>query len=74
MTWFKGRDKVKSCGGRASSALATARPCRGGAQSGGDQHAVWSDGAFYVGDPAADQADAALRAHDKARKLLGAHR
>jgi hypothetical protein len=37
-------------------------------------HALWSDGTFYVGNPAASQADAAQRAHDKARKLLGAHR
>lgn len=37
-------------------------------------HAMWSDATFYVGDPAASQADAGRRAHDKARKLLGAHR
>ena len=36
-------------------------------------HALWSDGTFYVGDPAASQADAGRRAHDKARKLLSAH-
>ena len=37
-------------------------------------HALWSDGISYVGDPAASQADAGRRAHDKTRKLLGAHR
>jgi hypothetical protein len=32
--------------------------------------ALWSDGIFYVGDPAACAADTALRAHGKARYLL----
>ena len=36
--------------------------------------AMWSNGTFYVGDPAASQADAAQRAHVKDRKLLGAYR
>ncbi|ESZ64749.1 hypothetical protein X729_05490 [Mesorhizobium sp. L103C131B0] len=35
---------------------------------------MWSDGTFYVGDPAAGEGDAAQRAHVKDRKLLGAHR
>lgn len=26
-------------------------------------HAMWSDGTFYVGDPAAGEGDAARRAH-----------
>lgn len=37
-------------------------------------HAIWSDGTFYVGDPAASEGDTARRAHVKDRKLLGAHR
>jgi hypothetical protein len=36
-------------------------------------HAMWRDGAFYVGDSAATETDTAQRAHVKDRKLLGAH-
>jgi transposase len=36
-------------------------------------HAMWRDGAAYVGDAAARQTDVAARAAVKARKLLGAH-
>ena len=36
-------------------------------------HAMWRDGAAYLGDPAARKTDVAARAAVKARKLLGAH-
>ncbi len=37
-------------------------------------HVMWSDGSFYVGDPAASETDTARRAQIKDRKLLGTHR
>ncbi|MBM3624099.1 MAG: hypothetical protein FJX16_02050, partial [Alphaproteobacteria bacterium] len=36
-------------------------------------HAMWRDGAVYVGDSTAREADVAARAAVKSRKLLGAH-
>ena len=37
-------------------------------------HAMWTDGTFYAGDPAASDSELARRAARKDRKLLGAHR
>ena len=36
-------------------------------------HAMWVDGTFYCGDPAARAADVSARTAAKQRKLLGAY-
>ncbi|WP_292374448.1 IS110 family transposase [Mesorhizobium sp.] len=75
MTRFKGRDKVKSWGQAIAKRSCHRKACVAVARKlAVIMHAMWSDGTFYVGDSAASQADAGRRAHDKARKLLGAHR
>ncbi|MFC3321385.1 IS110 family transposase [Mesorhizobium cantuariense] len=75
LTRFKGRDRVKSWGlvlaKRGCQRKATVAVARKLAVI---MHAMWTDGTFYAGDPAASAADVAARAHLKARKLLGAHR
>ncbi|BCG94136.1 hypothetical protein MesoLj131a_30000 [Mesorhizobium sp. 131-2-1] len=75
MTRFKGADKVKSWGQAIAKRSCHRKACVAVARKlAVIMHALWSDGTFYVGDPAASQANADRRAHDKARKLLGAHR
>jgi transposase len=75
MSRFKGRDKVKSWGREIAKRSCHRKACVAVARKlAVIMHAIWSDGTFYVGDPAAGQADAAARAHGKARKFLGAHR
>jgi transposase len=75
MTRFKGRDKVKSwsreiakrsCHRKVRVAVARKLAVI--------MHAMWSDGTFYVGDPATSDTHAAQRAQIKDRRLLGAHR
>ncbi|MBH5392259.1 IS110 family transposase [Bradyrhizobium diversitatis] len=74
LTRFKRKDKVKSWGlaiaKRTSHRKATVAVARKLAVI---MHAMWVDGTFYCGDPAASQADVSARANAKARKLLGAH-
>lgn len=72
MTRFKGFDKVKSWGKSIAThschrkaRVAVAR------KMAVIKHAIWSDGTFYVGDPAASQADAGRHARDKAPQGLG---
>ena len=75
MTRFKGSDKVKSWGQEIAKRSCRRKACVAVARKlAVIMHALWSDGTFYVGNPAAGEADAAQRAHDKARKQLGAHR
>ncbi|WP_322418091.1 IS110 family RNA-guided transposase [Mesorhizobium huakuii] len=75
MTRFKGRDKVKSWGQAIAKRSCHRKACVAVARKlAVIMHAIWTEGTFYVGDSAASQADAGRRAHDKARKLLGAHR
>jgi transposase len=75
MTRFKRKDKVKTWGMRIAkrschrkAVVAVARKLAV------IMHAMWVDGTFYVGDPAAGESDVAGRSALKARKLLGAHR
>lgn len=74
LTRFKRKDKVKSWGlaiaKRTSHRKATVAVARKLAVI---MHAMWVDGTFYCGDPAASQADVSERAAVKERKLLGAH-
>ncbi|MHC2253332.1 transposase [Bradyrhizobium embrapense] len=74
LTRFKRKDKVKSWGlaiaKRTSHRKATVAVARKLAVI---MHAMWVDGTFYCGDPAASQADVNARAAVKERKLLGAH-
>ena len=75
MTRFKGSDKVKSWGQAIAKRSCHRKACVAVARKlAVIMHAIWTDGTFYVGDPAASQADAGRRAHHKDRKLLGAHR
>jgi transposase len=74
LTRFKGKDKLKTWGmmlaKRSCHRKATVAVARKMAVV---MHAMWRDGAAYVGDAAARQTDVAARAAVKARKLLGAH-
>ncbi|MEK9285756.1 IS110 family transposase, partial [Bradyrhizobium sp. ISRA442] len=74
LTRFKRKDKVKTWGlaiaKRTSHRKATVAVARKLAVI---MHAMWVDGTFYCGDPAASQADVRARAAVKERKLLGAH-
>lgn len=75
MTRFKGRDKVKSWGQAIAKRSCHRKACVAVARKlAVIMHAMWNDGTFYVGDPAASRNDAAQRAHLKDRRLLGAHR
>lgn len=75
MTRFKGRDKVKTWGQEIAKRSCHRKACVAVAHKlAVIMHAIWSNGTFYIGDPAAGEADAAQRAHVKACKLLGAHR
>ncbi|BCG99820.1 IS110 family transposase [Mesorhizobium sp. 131-2-5] len=75
MTRFKGSDKVKSWGQAIAKRSCHRKACVAVARKlAVIMHAIWTDGTFYVGDPAASQAEAGRRAHHKDRKLLGAHR
>jgi transposase len=71
LTRFKRKDKVKSWGlaiaRRASHRKATVAVARKLAVI---MHAMWVDGTFYCGDPAASPADASARTAAKERKLL----
>jgi transposase len=74
LTRFKRKDKVKTWGlaiaKRTSHRKATVAVARKLAVI---MHAMWVEGTFYCGDPAASQADVSARAAVKERKLLGAH-
>ncbi|MFK0691149.1 IS110 family transposase [Mesorhizobium sp. IMUNJ 23033] len=75
MRRFRGTDKVKSWGREIAKRSCHRKACVAVARKlAVIMHAMWSDGTFYVGDPAASRTDAAQRAHLKDRKLLGAHR
>lgn len=75
MTRFKGTDKVKSWGQAIAKRSCHRKACVAVARNlAVIMHAMWTDGAFYVGDSAANRSDAAQRAHRKDRRLLGAHR
>lgn len=73
LTRFKGKDRLKTWGKALAkrgchrkAAVAVAR------KMAVVMHAMWRDGAAYVGDVAASTADVAARAAVKNRKLLGA--
>jgi transposase len=74
LTRFKRKDKVKSWGlaiaKRAGHRKATVAVARKLAVI---MHAMWVDGTFYCGDPAASAADMSARTAAKQRKLLGAY-
>lgn len=75
MTRLRGMDKGKSLGREIAKRSCHRKACVAVARKlAVIMHAMWSDGTFYVGDPAASPTDAAQRAHLKDRKLLGAHR
>ena len=75
MTRFKDKDRVKSWGREVAKRSCHRKACVAVARKlAVIMHAMWSDGTFYVGDPAASEDAAARRAHVKDRKLLGAHR
>ncbi|MBZ9699275.1 MULTISPECIES: IS110 family transposase [unclassified Mesorhizobium] len=75
MTRFRGRDKVKSWGEQLAKRSCHRKACVAVARKlAVIMHAMWSDGTFYVGDASATETDAAQRAHNKDRRLLGAHR
>ena len=74
LTRFKRKDKVKTWGlavarraGHRKAVVAVARKLAV------IMHAMWLDGTFYCGDPAASAADVAAHSAAKDRKLLGAH-
>lgn len=57
MTRFKGKDKVKSWGQAIAKRSCHRKACVAVARRlAVTMHAIWSDGTFYVGDPAASQA------------------
>ena len=72
LTRFKRKDKVKTWGlaiaRRSSHRKATVAVARKLAVI---MHAMWVDGTFYCGDPAASAADVRAHAAVKASKLLG---
>jgi transposase len=74
LTRFKRKDKVKSWGmaiaRRSSHRKATVAVARKLAVI---MHAMWVDGTFYCGDPAARATDVGARAAAKERKLLGGY-
>ncbi len=74
LTRFKGKDKLKAWGltlaKRSCQRKATVAVARKMAVV---MHAMWRDGAAYLGDAAARKTDVAARAAVKSRKLLGAH-
>lgn len=71
MTRFKGRDKVKSCGQAIAKRSCHRKACVAVARKlAVIIHAIWTGRTFYVCDPAASQADAGRRAHDKAGKRI----
>ena len=75
MTRFKGKDKVKTWGQQIAKRSCHRKACVAVARKlAVIIHAMWSDGSFYVGDPAASETDTARRAQIKDRKLLGTHR
>ncbi len=74
LTRFKGKDKLKAWGSmlakrgcRRKATVAVAR------KMAVVMHAMWRDGAAYVGDATTREEDVAARAAVKNRKLLGAH-
>jgi transposase len=74
LTRFKGNDKLKAWGfmlaKRGCRRKATVAVARKMAVV---MHAMWRDGAVYVGDATTREEDVAARAAVKNRKLLGAH-
>lgn len=75
MTRFKGRDKVKNWDQAIAKRSWHRKVCVAMARKlAVNMHAIWTDGTFYVGDPAVSQAYAARRANGKDHRLLGAHR
>jgi transposase len=74
LTRFKRKDKVKTWGlalaKRSCHRKATVAVARKLAVI---MHAMWIDGTFYCGDPAARAEDVSARAAAKERKLLGVH-
>lgn len=72
MTRFKGREKVKSWGQAIAKRSCHRRACVVVARKLAEiMHALWSDGTFYFGDPAACAADTAQRAHGKGPQASG---
>jgi transposase len=73
LTRFKRKDKVKAWGlaikRRAGHRKATVAVARKLAVI---MHAIWLDGTFYCGDPAASETDVSARSAAKQRKLLRA--
>lgn len=75
MTRFKGKDRVKSWGRDIAKGSCHRKACVAVARKlAVIMHAMWSDGTFHVGDPAASEDAPERRAHVKDRKLLRAHR
>ena len=75
MTRFKGKVRVKIWGRDIAKRSCHRKACVAVARKlAVIIHAMWNDGTFYVGDPAASEDDAERRAQVKDRKLLGAHR
>lgn len=73
MTRFKGKDKVRRWGEKLAkrschrkAVVAVARKLAV------VMHAMWRDGTFYAGDPAASEEEVAARARKKDVRLLGA--
>ncbi len=74
MTRSKGKDRVKSWGQQIAKRSCHCKACVAVVcKLAVIMHAMWSDGAFYVGDPAATEIDTARRAQVTDCKLLGAH-
>ena len=75
LTRFKRRDKVKTWGMSIAKRSCHRKACVAVARKlAVIMHAMWIDGTFYIGDPAANEQDVAAFAALKDRKLLGAHR
>ena len=75
LTRFKRRDKVKTWGMSIAKRSCHRKACVAVARKlAVIMHAMWIDGTFYIGDPAANEQDVAAFAALKDRKLLGSHR
>ena len=75
LTRFKRHDKVKTWGMSIAKRACHRKACVAVARKlAVIMHAMWIDGTFYIGDPAASEQDLAERAAVKDRKLLGAYR
>lgn len=75
LTRFKRKDKVKTWGQQIAKRSCHRKACVAVARKlAVIMHAMWTDGTFYVGDPALSEQDVAARAAVKDRKLLGAYR